>query len=70
MLHACAARFDVTFWVENFWNLNGALDSKKFCAVPVTSNLAAHVWSTKCRRKKKLITQFTEKSRDKTFEPT
>ena len=23
------------------------LDSKKFCAVPVTSNLAAHVWSIK-----------------------
>jgi hypothetical protein len=37
--------------------------------VPVTSNLAAHAWSTKYRRKKKLITQFNCKSRDKSFEP-
>jgi hypothetical protein len=22
MLHACAARFDVIFWGENFWELN------------------------------------------------
>jgi hypothetical protein len=22
MLHACAARFDVMFWGENFWELN------------------------------------------------
>ena len=32
--------------------VRACLDSKKFCAVPVTSNLAAHAWSTKCRRKK------------------
>jgi hypothetical protein len=24
MLHACAARFDVIFWGENFWELNAA----------------------------------------------
>ena len=28
------------------------LDFKKFCVVSVTSNLAAHAWCTKCRRKK------------------
>ena len=49
--------------------LRACLESKKFCAVLVTSNLAAHAWSTKCRRKKKLITQLGEKSRDKTFKP-
>ena len=26
MLHACAARFDVTGNLENFWQLNKALD--------------------------------------------
>jgi hypothetical protein len=46
-----------------------AIQSKKVCTVLVTSNLAVHVWSTKCRRKKKLITQFSCKSRDKSFEP-
>ena len=25
MLHACAVRFDVTFWVEELWKLNRAL---------------------------------------------
>ena len=43
-------------------------DSKKFYAVSVTSNLVAYVWSTKCRQKKKLIAQLSEKSRDETFE--
>ena len=43
--------------------------AKKFCIVTVTSNLAAHACSTKCRWKKKLITQLVEKSRDETFEP-
>ena len=42
---------------------------KNFCAVPVTSNLTAHAWSTKCRRKKKLIAQSRWKLRDKCFEP-
>jgi hypothetical protein len=41
----------------------------KGATVSVTSNLAAHAWSTKCRRKKKLIIQFSCKSRDKSFEP-
>jgi hypothetical protein len=41
----------------------------KSATVPVTSNLTAYAWSTKCRRKKKLITQFSCKSRDKSFEP-
>jgi hypothetical protein len=39
--------------------------NKKSATVLVTSNLTAHTWSTKCRRKKKLITQFSYKSRDK-----
>jgi hypothetical protein len=43
--------------------------TKKVCTVSITSNLATHAWSTKCRRKKKLITQFSCKSRDKSFEP-
>ena len=40
---------------------------KIFCTVSVTSNLAAHAWSIKCRRKK---TNYTvgEKSLDETFE--
>jgi hypothetical protein len=37
--------------------------------ISVTLNFVAHAWSTKCRRKKKLITQFSCKSRDKSFEP-
>jgi hypothetical protein len=41
----------------------------KSATVSVTSNLTANAWSTKCRRKKKLITQFSYKSRDKSFEP-
>jgi hypothetical protein len=41
----------------------------KSATVPVTSNLVAYAWSTKCRRKKKLITQFSCKSQDKSFEP-
>jgi hypothetical protein len=41
----------------------------KSATVSVTSNFAAHAWSTKCRRKKKLIIQFSCKSRDKSFEP-
>ena len=48
--------------------LDALQNPKNFCAVPVTSNLAAHAWSTKCRRKKK-IAQLGEKSRDETFEP-
>ena len=42
--------------------LRACLDSKKFYVVLVISNLTAHAWSTKCRRKKKLITQLAEKS--------
>jgi hypothetical protein len=42
---------------------------KKVCTLPLVSNLAAHVWSTKYRRKKKIITQFSCKSRHKSFEP-
>jgi len=42
MLHACAARFDVTGNLENFWQLNKALVDKKFAKFfrfSVTSNL-------------------------------
>jgi len=48
--------------------LGPRLVAKKFCIVPVTSNLAAHAWSIKCRRKK-LIAQLGEKLRNETFEP-
>jgi hypothetical protein len=41
----------------------------KSATVLITSNLTADAWSTKYRRKKKLITQFSCKSRDKSFEP-
>ena len=34
------------------FDLRACLVPKIFCAVPITSNLAAHAWSTKCRRKK------------------
>jgi hypothetical protein len=34
----------------------------------ISSNLVAHVWSTKYRRNKKLITQFACKLRDECFE--
>jgi hypothetical protein len=57
---------------QKFCQLNSPLVPKrnsKSVTVPVTSNLAAHACSTKCRRKKKLITQFSCKSRDKSFEP-
>jgi len=43
---------------------------KKFSKISVTSNLAAHAWSIKYRRKQKLITQFYCKSRDKFFDPS
>jgi hypothetical protein len=32
--------------------IRACLDSKKFCAVLVTSNLTVYAWSTKCKRKK------------------
>ena len=52
------------------WKETKALfSSKKFSPQNVTSNLTAHAWSTKCRRKTKLIAQLGEKSRDETFEP-
>ena len=35
---------------------------KKISPQSVISNLAAHAWSTKCRRKTKLIAQLGEKS--------
>jgi hypothetical protein len=38
--------------------------NQKSATVPVTSNLTPYAW-----RKKKLITQFGCKSRDKSFEP-
>ena len=38
--------------------------------LPKSKNFyAVHAWSTKCRRKKKLIAQLGEKLRDETFEP-
>jgi len=33
MLHACAARFDVTGNLGKFWKLNNALVLKKFCKI-------------------------------------
>ena len=30
-------------------SFRACLESKKFCAVPVTSNLATHEWSIKCK---------------------
>ena len=68
MLHTCVEKFDVMDKNQNFLKLRACLDSKKFCAVPITSNLTTHAWSTKCRRKK-LIAQLGEKSRDETFKP-
>jgi hypothetical protein len=41
----------------------------KSAIISITSNLRTYAWSTKYRRKKKLITQFSCKSRDKSFEP-
>jgi len=43
---------------------------QKFSRFSITSNLAAHAWSIKYRRKQKLITQFTCKSRDESFDPS
>jgi len=45
-------------------------NSKKNSRFPVTSNLAAHTWCIKYRRKQKLITQFVCKSRNESFDPS
>ena len=50
--HFNAALFNRLQNLLKFCNIRAYLDSKKFCAVPVTSNLAALAWSTKYRRKK------------------
>jgi hypothetical protein len=50
-------------------NSSGVFSSQKFSPQNITSNLAAHAWSIKCRRNKKLIAQFTVKSRDESFKP-
>ena len=44
--------------------------SKKFSRFSVTSNLVAHARSIKYRRKQKLITQLSWKSRDESFDPS
>ena len=43
--------------------------TKNFSRFPITSNLAAHVWSIKYRRKQKLIAQFHYNLRDESFQP-
>jgi hypothetical protein len=53
--------------VQSLFSLQKA--KPKSDTVLVTSNLTAYAWSTKYMRKKKLITQFGCKSRDKSFEP-
>jgi hypothetical protein len=40
---------------------------QKFSRFPITSNVWTHIWSIKCRRKK-LITQFSRKPRNESFE--
>jgi hypothetical protein len=47
----------------------GVFSSQKFSTQNITSNLATYAWSIKCRRNKKIIAQFTVKSRDKSFKP-
>jgi len=42
MLHAYAARFDVTGNLENFLDFVNTLKTKKFSKFSVTSNLVAH----------------------------
>jgi hypothetical protein len=68
---ATVALFGFAFWVgdptKRLFSLQKA--NPKSATVPVTSNLTAYAWSTKYMRKKKLITQFGCKSRDKSFEP-
>ena len=45
MLHACAARFDVTGNVENFWELNKALiGDTKFLGV--ISDVSKECWDS------------------------
>ena len=39
-------------WSTFLFALKAGLVAKNFYIVSVTSNLAAHVWSTQCRRKK------------------
>ena len=48
------------------WSSKARFRFQKFLPQNITSNLAAHARSTKCRRKK-LIAQLGEKSRDETF---
>ena len=47
-----------------------SLKTKKFSRFSVTSNLVAHALNIKYRRKQKLITQFSCKSRDESFNPS
>jgi len=63
---------DVDLWIPfKLWRyalrLGLVLLPKNF-KIPVTSNLAAHAWSIKFRRKQKLIIQFVCKSRDESFD--
>ena len=46
------------------------LKTIKFSRFLVTSNLVAYAWNIKYKRKQKLITQFSCKSRDKSFDPS
>ena len=57
------------FVPPNRYLFRACLVSNFFYVIFVTSNLATHVWSTKCRQKKKTIVQLDEKSWDKTFKP-
>ena len=43
---------------------------KSFQDSPVTSNLVSHAWNIKYKRKQKLITQFSYKSQDESFNPS
>jgi hypothetical protein len=49
-------------------SLRPGLVPKKISQKTTVTNLAAHAWSIKCRRKK-LIAQLGGKSRDETFKP-
>ena len=60
-------RFEGDGLADGQQEAKGLFRFQKFSSQSVTSNFAAHVWSTKCRQKK--IAQLGEKSRDETFEP-
>jgi hypothetical protein len=62
-------RLGVKFLGGNYTPPKAVFSSQKFLPSTVKWHAWTHAWSTKYRQNKKLITQFSEKSRDESFKP-